>query len=536
MELSPTGLATFAVDPNLAGVRRGVIPTRTARFVGRLDMRDFPLRTRVFITAVIAAGLLGIVACVLHVLHAPDLGTHVVTIGALALLVFASETFSAALARSVATREGVSISVTMPIAMASVLILGPWGAPLVTAMVALEPRPTPWFKRFFNGGMNVLATFGAAWVYVWLHALLSHQPVEVFPGQVTFDPLQVLVPMLAATLVHEIINGILMVTVLALAERVSPWRVWFGTMAESAVPLFIYSIFGLMLAVVWSTITPLASVLVLAPLMVARWVFTMFSARQEAYESTIRSLIQAVETKDAYTRGHSERVSRASVLIGRSAGMREDRVSSLRYAGMLHDVGKLGVPTRILQKSGKLTDEEFDAIKMHPTRGREITKDLEFLGEAVEGILLHHERMDGRGYPNGLKGDEIPEFARILSVADAFDSMTTTRSYRGARSIEEALEELRRCKDTQFDAGFVEALVAAITREGWDVVDTTDQVTPSHASPAMGSDDDDPTASNELGLGLATPADAAALDAFLADVLNDGGTRGPAMGDSEGAK
>jgi len=173
---------------------------------------------------------------------------------------------------------------------------------------------------------------------------------------------------------------------------------------------------------------------------------------------------------------------------------------------------------------------------MHPTRGREITKDLEFLGEAVEGILLHHERMDGRGYPNGLKGDEIPEFARILSVADAFDSMTTTRSYRGARSIEEALEELRRCKDTQFDAGFVEALVAAITREGWDVVDTTDQVTPSHASPAMGSDDDDPTASNELGLGLATPAVAAALDAFLADVLNDGGTRGPAMGDSEGAK
>jgi HD-GYP domain-containing protein (c-di-GMP phosphodiesterase class II) len=92
-------------------------------------------------------------------------------------------------------------------------------------------------------------------------------------------------------------------------------------------------------------------------------------------------------------------------MIGRSAGMREDRVSSLRYAGMLHDVGKLGVPTRILQKSGKLTDEEFDAIKMHPTRGREITKDLEFLGEAVEGILLHHERMDGRGYPNGLKGD-----------------------------------------------------------------------------------------------------------------------------------
>lgn len=486
-------------------------------------MRDFPLRTRLFIVAVIAAGLFGVVSCLLHITKAPNFIGYITTIVALALLVFASEAFSAALARSVATREGVSISVTMPIAMASVLILGPWGAPLVTMMVALEPRPTPWFKRAFNGSMNVLSTLGAAWVYVWLHAVLSGTPVEVFPLSVTFDPLKVLIPMLAATLVHETINGILMVTVLALAERVSPWRVWFGTMAESALPLFIYSIFGLMLAVVWSTISPLASILVLAPLMVARWVFTMFAARQEAYESTIRSLIQAVETKDAYTRGHSERVSRAAVLIGRSAGMREDRVSSLRYAGMLHDVGKLGVPTRILQKSGKLTDEEFDAIKMHPTRGREITKDLEFLGEAVEGILLHHERMDGRGYPNGLQGDEIPEFARILSVADAFDSMTTTRSYRGARSLEEAMEELRRCKDTQFDANFVEALISAVTSEGWSVVDTTDQVTPAHAAPAMGSDDDDPTASGELGLGMIAPMDASALDAYMVEVKREQG-------------
>ena len=486
-------------------------------------MRDFPLRTKVFITVVILAGLSGIIACLIHVPQAPDVRTYVLAIVALALLVFASETFSAALARSVATREGVAISVTMPIAVASVLILGPWGAPLVTAMVALEPRPTPWFKRAFNGGMNVLATMGAAWVYVLLHSALSGRPLSVFPtpDTFTFNPKDVLIPMLAASFVHEVINGILMVTVLALAERVSPWRIWFGTMAESALPLFIYSIFGLMLAVVWLTITPLASVLVLAPLMVARWVFTMFSARQEAYESTIRSLIQAVETKDAYTRGHSERVSRAAVLIGRSAGMREDRVSSLRYAGMLHDVGKLGVPTRILQKSGKLTDDEFDAIKMHPTRGREITKDLEFLGEAVEGILLHHERMDGRGYPNGLVGDQIPEFARILSVADAFDSMTTTRSYRGARSVDEALEELRRCKDTQFDAGFVEALVAAITTQGWDVVDTTAQVTPTHAAPAMGSDDDDPTASRELGLGLVAPENAAALDALMQAVIGD---------------
>ena len=103
----------------------------------------------------------------------------------------------------------------------------------------------------------------------------------------------------------------------------------------------------------------------------------------------------------------------------------------------------IGVPTEVLQASGRLTDEQYEAIQQHPVRGREITKDLEFLGEAIEGIHLHHERIDGRGYPLGLKGSEIPEFARIIAVADAFDSMTTTRSYRGARSIEEAIEVLR---------------------------------------------------------------------------------------------
>ena len=147
-------------------------------------------------------------------------------------------------------------------------------------------------------------------------------------------------------------------------------------------------------------------------------------------------------------------------------------MASLRYAGMLHDVGKLGVPTSVLQKAGRLTEAEFDAIQQHPARGREITKDLEFLGEAIEGIHLHHERIDGRGYPLGLKGSEIPEFARIIAVADAFDSMTTTRSYRGARSIEDAVVELRRCKGSQFDPVMVECLVESIDSQGWDASDT----------------------------------------------------------------
>jgi HD-GYP domain-containing protein (c-di-GMP phosphodiesterase class II) len=208
-------------------------------------------------------------------------------------------------------------------------------------------------------------------------------------------------------------------------------------------------------------------VLVLIPLLVARWAVAQFAAQQRAYEATVSALCQAVETKDFYTRGHSERVSRGSVMIAREIGMRTDRVEAIRFAGMLHDVGKLGVPTSVLQKSGKLTDDEYAAIQLHPMRGLDIVRDIGFLDEALAGIMHHHERIDGRGYPMGLAGDEIPEFARVLSVADAFDAMTSNRSYRGARPVPEAIDELRKCAGQQFDPAFVDAFVAAIERDGW---------------------------------------------------------------------
>jgi HD-GYP domain-containing protein (c-di-GMP phosphodiesterase class II) len=208
--------------------------------------------------------------------------------------------------------------------------------------------------------------------------------------------------------------------------------------------------FGLLIAGLWGTVGPVAPVLVLLPLYVARWALEQEQAQREAHAATLAVLCKAVETKDDYTRGHSERVSRGSVLIARQIGMSADRVEAIGYAGMLHDVGKLGVPTTILQKAGKLTDEEFAQIQLHPVRGLEIVREIGFLDEALAGIMHHHEKVDGRGYPLGLAGDEIPEFARVIGVADAFDSMTSTRSYRNARSAEAAIEELRRCSGTHF--------------------------------------------------------------------------------------
>ena len=192
-----------------------------------------------------------------------------------------------------------------------------------------------------------------------------------------------------------------------------------------------YATLGLLIAALWDLVGPFAAVLVLIPLFVARWAMGQFAAQEGAYSATMAALCQAVETKDFYTRGHSERVSRGATMLARQIGMGAERVEAIRYAGMLHDVGKLGVPTKVLQKTGPLTEEELAAIQLHPMRGLEIVRQIGFLTEALDGIMHHHERMDGKGYPMGLAGDEIPEFARVIAVADAFDSMTSTRSYRG---------------------------------------------------------------------------------------------------------
>jgi HD-GYP domain-containing protein (c-di-GMP phosphodiesterase class II) len=239
---------------------------------------------------------------------------------------------------------------------------------------------------------------------------------------------------------------------------------------------------------------------VLLPLFVARWAFGQYHAQQRSYDATIAALCQAVETKDYYTRGHCTRVSLGSSMIAHEVGMGMERLRAIRYAGMLHDVGKLGVPTKVLQKDGPLTEEEFAAIQLHPMRGLEIVQGIDFLDEAFAGIMHHHERHDGRGYPMGLAADEIPEFARIIAVADAFDSMTSDRAYRGARPIEVAVEELRKGAGTHFDPVMVEAFMRALEREPWQPPRRVEPP-PPEGPDTLTKDHDDPTMPIEVVTG-----------------------------------
>ncbi|MEV5831132.1 HD-GYP domain-containing protein [Spirillospora sp. NPDC052242] len=357
--------------------------------------------------------------------------------------------------------ERARVSMSFAASLASVVLLGPAGAALlgccavVTGQRILAPE-----KRLFNGAQFALSGFIAGTVFVLL-------------GGDRFRPEQarwvenVIGPFLGALVAFVLVNLALTAGVLLLSRQAAP-RELIRDSGQLAVGCLAYGMFGLLIAGLWPRVGPLAAVLVLLPLFIARWAMEQAHDQHQAHAATLASLCQAVETKDYYTRGHSERVSRGSVMIAKEIGMRPDRVEAIRYAGMLHDVGKLGVPTKVLQKNGSLTAEEFAAIQLHPMRGLEIVREIGFLDEALAGIMHHHEKMNGRGYPMGLVGDEIPEFARVISVADAFDSMTSTRSYRAARSVEEGVEELRRGMGDHFDPVMVEAFLRALDREGWE--------------------------------------------------------------------
>ncbi|WP_234308540.1 HD-GYP domain-containing protein, partial [Streptomyces sp. NRRL F-4428] len=240
-------------------------------------------------------------------------------------------------------------------------------------------------------------------------------------------------------------------------------------------PYCVHGLAGLMTAVMWRSPYGLpAALLVLLPTYVSCRVFAQYHRERAAHQATIRALVQAVDIKDRYTRGHSERVGQASTMIARELGMAEERLEVVRMAGVLHDVGKLGVPTRLLRKDGPLTPQERRIIELHPEYGHEMVRGIGFLGEARSAILHHHERVDGSGYPYGLTGEQIPVLARVVAVADAFDAMTSTRSYSRARPVPTALAELNRCAGAQFDPAMVRALADAIARHGWHPAATTD--------------------------------------------------------------
>ncbi|MDX2389939.1 HD-GYP domain-containing protein [Streptomyces sp. DK15] len=413
-----------------------------------------------------------------------------------------------------------------PVVLAAVFLLPPAAAALVAVPGGLaQPvlRRPAGVRRVWHAAQQAMAAWAAGQVFGLLGgrraiggASGSGGGGSGPPGGAgrTVDPAgwsadfpYAMLPATAAAVAFCLVLTALDGVVLAAAERRPAATAWRGLLTRSLLPHCVHGLAGLMMAVMWRSPYGLpAALLVLLPMYISCWVFAQYHREQAAHQATIRALVQAVDIKDRYTRGHSERVGQASAMIARELGMTDDRLETVRIAGILHDVGKLGVPTRLLRKDGPLTPEERRVIELHPEYGHEMVRGIGFLGEARSAILHHHERVDGSGYPYGLNGEQIPVLARVVAVADSFDAMTSTRSYSRARPVPVALAELERCSGSQFDPAMVRALVGAIGRHGWHPVVTSDddlQVIGSAAAPARSGP---PPRGREGGPGAAGPA------------------------------
>jgi len=256
-------------------------------------------------------------------------------------------------------------------------------------------------------------------------------------------------------------------------NRIHCTSVWVGDrpVESTGFPLFSAgSAFGALTLTASETVTSLASddieflKTLASHISVAARNAQLYRSLEISYLDTVAALAAAVDAKDAYTRGHSERVMRNAVNLAREVGLDRRELEMIRYSALLHDVGKIGLPTHILSTKEKLTEEEFNLVKQHPTIGYEIVKPISFLRPALDGIRYHHERWDGRGYPAGLQGEGIPFMARLMALADTWDAMAHDRFYRRARSSEEIVQEFRDCSGTQFDPSLVPVAVEVLPR------------------------------------------------------------------------
>jgi len=302
-------------------------------------------------------------------------------------------------------------------------------------------------KAIFNSAMLSTAAGVAGLVY------------ERLPWSDSFADPRFFVPLSAAMLAHSVVNQLMLGVIISLDARIPFERVYRRSYKWARLRGLLDLPFAAMVVLLYLQAGAWTLLLFLFPVLALYQSDRLYQRNKEAHINSIAALTTALEADEPYTHGHSYRVAKYAVRIGKSLGMSESELETLEYGGLLHDIGKIAITNEIICKPGRLTDSEFEVIKTHPTIGADIVEQIKFLSDATELVRHHHERPDGRGYPLGLTQPDISLGCAILNVCDAFDAMTSDRPYRQALSVEQAMEELVRYKGTQFDDRVVEAML-----------------------------------------------------------------------------
>jgi putative nucleotidyltransferase with HDIG domain len=308
----------------------------------------------------------------------------------------------------------------------------------------------------FNSAQYVLMVIAAAAV----QGIMGVSPLLV--GGASSPQAYWLISAFAVALSMALVNMFAVGTAISLFTRIPLQKVWADSFGHHALSILALTLLGIVMAQLVLVSGVLGTLLIALPFAVARENFLVYEHQSEAYRDTIGSLVAALEAKDPYTRGHSERVAWYALQMCEVLGLSDSDTRKVEWAALLHDIGKVAVPVQTLTKNSALTTQEYGHIQAHPEIAVKILDGIDFLTEVTPMIAAHHERVDGSGYPLGLKTAQIPDGAKVLAVADSFDAMTSDRAYRAAMTREQALQELELSVGTQVDRGAYEALASCI--------------------------------------------------------------------------
>ncbi len=351
-----------------------------------------------------------------------------------------------------------SITIGFPIDFVIILVYGPVLAMLISAISAIISevleKKTSWYKIIFNASQYALSVGVAGLTYQYVGGAVGFQNFFKFA-----------LPAALCALTYCLVNSFLVTMVISLSQETRITTVWRVNIQEMIPSYLAEATMGFLMAIVYVEVGIIGILLFFLPLLLARRSFELYTKMRKVYLDTIRALAAAIDAKDPYTKGHSERVAEMSLTLAQELNLSGREIENIEYTALLHDIGKIGIADVILGKSSSLTNKEFDKIKEHTVMGAKIIEPVDFLKNSYKAIYHHHEKYNGKGYPDGLKTEDIPLSARIIAVADAYDAMGSDRPYRKKFNKDKILKELKDQSGKQFDPEVVKVLFSVLDRE-----------------------------------------------------------------------
>ena len=365
---------------------------------------------------------------------------------------------------------GVTATITTAPVLAAIFdssLPQPFAACWTAFLGTFEPRDfrreLPWYGTIYNRANWVLSAFAGSFA-------LSLTAPAIHQG----DPLGTSAQIAVVGGAFALVNHSLSLLAASARTRTPIGRVWALSLSNIFVGLISQVPLGWLMSEIATGVGQWAAVLFMVPLLLARYSFSRYTETRDLFYGSVSALSQAIDAKDGFTRGHADRVSRIAGAVAREMSLPERQIEQIELAGLLHDIGKIGVEDRVLMKPSRLDTDEIQLMRRHPTYGASILEPSTALRPLVPLVLHHHENFDGSGYPDGLRGEEIPIGSRIIMVADAYEAMTSDRIYRKAVGHERAIETLNKYTGLQFDAPVVRALEQLLKRRGPSAFDMSD--------------------------------------------------------------